>query len=250
MYCPKCGAQNPEGAQLCKSCSLVLAGTSTNIVNPDVKTSRLAITSLVLMIMGFFTAQLTAIPALIFGIIALIKIKKNAGRLKGKGMAIAGIIVPTIVMALLIALMPALAKVKVKAYRIVCGCNLNALGKSMMLYNNDYQGKFPTPEKWCDLTGEYTCGEGKFFRCRGADEGPCNYAMNENIEKLEKNAPADMVLLFETEGGWNQVGGRELVITANHEGDGCNVLFCDGHVEFVRSQDIDDLVWQISDVNN
>jgi prepilin-type processing-associated H-X9-DG protein len=53
-----------------------------------------------------------------------------------------------------------------------------------------------------------------------------------------------MVLLFETNPGWNQVGGPESLTTENHQNDGCNVLFVDGHVEFVKKQDVNRLHWK------
>ena len=65
MYCPKCGAENPDGAQLCSRCSWVLTSISTTAQNPNAKTSGLAITSLVLGILSIFTLFLTTIPAII-----------------------------------------------------------------------------------------------------------------------------------------------------------------------------------------
>ncbi|MFH1369948.1 MAG: H-X9-DG-CTERM domain-containing protein [Planctomycetota bacterium] len=47
------------------------------------------------------------------------------------------------------------------------------------------------------------------------------------------------MLLFETEDGWNQSGGLELLTNENHHGEGSNILFCDGHVEFVEANDSD-----------
>ncbi|MHC4747681.1 MAG: zinc-ribbon domain-containing protein, partial [Planctomycetota bacterium] len=38
MYCPKCGAENPEGAELCVSCSWVLSGMPSVGVNVEAKT--------------------------------------------------------------------------------------------------------------------------------------------------------------------------------------------------------------------
>ena len=83
----------------------------------------------------------------------------------------------------------------------------------------------------------------KEFTCPGAPQGPCNYAMNKNVEKLGMRAPPDMVVLFETHPGWNQSGGPEILSTENHNGDGCNVLFVDSHVQFVRTRDLKDLKW-------
>jgi len=141
-------------------------------------------------------------------------------------------------------MMPALVRVRQIAFRTVCAKNLEALGKAMLIYASDYDEKYPTPSKWCDLLIEHTDVTKKNLRCPGAPEGPCNYAMNKNIEKLNAGrAPPDMVLLFETHPGWNQTGGPEILTTDNHQGDGCNVLFMDLHVKFVKTEDLDDLRW-------
>ena len=70
--------------------------------------------------------------------------------------------------------------------------------------------------------------------------------MNEEVENLDPNvsAPPDMVLLFETPAGWNQVGGIDILTTDHHQGEGCNVLFMDSHVKFVKSSQIPELRWK------
>ena len=52
-------------------------------------------------------------------------------------------------------------------------------------------------------------------------------------------------MLFETVPGWNQVGGPDILTTENHRGEGCNIVFADGHTEFVRTEDIDSLKWTV-----
>ncbi|GAF68823.1 unnamed protein product [marine sediment metagenome] len=199
--------------------------------------------------LGFCTFFITAIPAIILGIIGLVKIGKSGGKLKGNGFAIAGIVVPTVsglfVLPMMLGIMmPALARVRQISFRMVCGTNMSALGKAMLIYSNDYDD-IPIPPKWCDLLIEHADVSPLMFRCKGATKGPCNYAMNKNIEKLDaERAPPDMVLLFETHPGWNQTGGPEILTTDNHQGDGCNVLFVDLHVEFVKTEDLDDLKWK------
>jgi len=224
MYCPKCGTKNPDSAKLCCSCGFFLPEVSVSASAPTVKTSGLAIASLVLGILSFFTLFLTAIPAIVFGIVALVKISKSSGQLKGSGLAIAGIAVPAAslpVIALLMGILtPALARVRQISFRMVCGTNLSGLGKAMLIYANDYDDKFPTPSKWCDLLIEHAEVTRETFRCKGAPKGPCNYAMNKNIEKLGISAPPDMVLLFETHACWNQAGGPEILTTDNHQGEG------------------------------
>jgi prepilin-type processing-associated H-X9-DG protein len=247
MYCPKCGTENADNAQVCKSCGLSLTGIATQAAGPA-KTSGLAIAALVCGILSVFTCLFTAIPAIVLGIVSLVKISNSAGRLKGTGMAIAGIVTPVAalpLMALLLGiLMPALARTRQIAFRMVCGTNLSGLSKAMMIYANDYDDQYPTPEKWCDLLIEYCEVAPQSFICKGAPEGPSNYALNENIAQLGISTQLDIVLLFETHPGWNQVGGPDILTTDNHQGDGCNVAFVDGHVEFVKTRDIPNLKWK------
>ncbi|MHC4309729.1 MAG: DUF4190 domain-containing protein, partial [Planctomycetota bacterium] len=58
---------------------------------PASKTSRLAIASLVLAILSPFTCYITAIPAIIMGIVVLVKIPQSRGQLKGTGLAISAV---------------------------------------------------------------------------------------------------------------------------------------------------------------
>jgi hypothetical protein len=140
-------------------------------------------------------------------------------------------------------LMPALGRVRQIAFRMVCGNNISQIGRAMLIYANEQDG-FPTTSKWCDLLIEHAEVDPSLFRCKGAFEGPCNYAMNKNVENFNLgNAPPEMVLLFETNPGWNQAGGPELLTTDNHQREGCNVLYVNGYIEFVKTQDLDKLKW-------
>ena len=55
--------------------------------------------------------------------------------------------------------------------------------------------------------------------------------------------PGDMVFLFESVPGWNQVGTIALLRTDRHEIRGSYILFVDGTIEFVKSDDIEQLNW-------
>lgn len=137
-----------------------------------------------------------------------------------------------------------------RAYRIVCHESLNSLCAAMQFYASDYDNKYPATDKWCDLLLQHKLiGENRFV-CRGAfkkgNKEPCHYAINPNCEP---NGLPDMVLLFETKGGWNQVGGPELLTFENHKGKGCNILFNDGHVEFVKPEKIEKLRWKDQEGN-
>ena len=102
MFCAKCGTQVEEGSRFCQKCGTpVDPAVQPTAVTPQptavpqpgsfqpvvaVKTSGMAIASLVLGILGI------SLLAIIFGIIAISQINKSNGLLTGKGMAIAGII--------------------------------------------------------------------------------------------------------------------------------------------------------------
>jgi len=64
--------------------------------------------------------------------------------MKKKGFTLVELLVVIAIIALLMGiLMPALAKVRQIAFRMVCGTNLSGIGKAMMLYANDYDDEFP-----------------------------------------------------------------------------------------------------------
>ena len=64
--------------------------------------------------------------------------------MKKKGFTLVELLVVIAIIALLMGiLMPALAKVRQIAFRMVCGTNLSGIGKAMMLYANDYEDELP-----------------------------------------------------------------------------------------------------------
>ncbi len=128
--------------------------------------------------------------------------------------------------------------------RVLCGNDLKSLGLNIFRYQIDHNDQLPDANKWCDLLIENIedlTKEDTTFRCPNDKTGPCSYALNPNCKS---NSPSDVVLLFESRGGWNQSGGPELLNTDNHEGKGCNILFYDGHVECIDAKDLKNLKWK------
>lgn len=157
MYCPKCGVENPDNAKICSSCSWVLTSTSTSAPNPDTKTSGLAIASFVLGILSVLFTIFTAIPAIILGIISLVKISRSAGRLKGKGFAIAGIAIPAAWLPLLTVLfIPAFINVRVMSEEVKQKAQFVTLDLALVAFKNDY-GDYPPSWALDDLNQSY-CG--------------------------------------------------------------------------------------------
>lgn len=127
MFCTKCGQPNSDEAVFCLHCGNSLTSTTatqsasasaggtaagfapaayppmpgTYVPAPDAKTDGKAVASLVCGILIFLFGILTGIPAVILGHISRSKIKKSMGHLKGEGMALAGLILGYMSVALI-----------------------------------------------------------------------------------------------------------------------------------------------------
>ena len=97
--------------------------------------------------------------------------------MKRKGFTLVELLVVIAIIAMLMGiLMPALARVRQIAYRMVCGTNLSAIGRAIMLYSNDYDEEYPRAgarsddarawastgvlEEWYNTDPENAIGEG------------------------------------------------------------------------------------------
>ncbi|HSS99901.1 MAG TPA: DUF4190 domain-containing protein [Terriglobales bacterium] len=98
MFCPKCGTAMAEGSYFCPQCGAENTPGATNataVATPAVpvgpqQTSGMAIGSLICGLVPFFI--LTPIAAIVLGHVSLSQIKRSAGRLKGTGIATAGLV--------------------------------------------------------------------------------------------------------------------------------------------------------------
>ena len=64
--------------------------------------------------------------------------------MRRKGFTLVELLVVIAIIALLMGiLMPALAKVRRVAYRMICGTNLAGIGKTMLIYSNDFEEEYP-----------------------------------------------------------------------------------------------------------
>lgn len=126
MFCNQCGKENPDNVLSCVHCGGPLAtaqpmyagqqpppygapqyGVPTPPAAPE--TSGKATASMVCGILSLVCfGCLTGIPAIILGHISKSEIKKSGGRLKGDGMATAGLILGYISIAIGLIIMPAI----------------------------------------------------------------------------------------------------------------------------------------------
>ncbi len=129
--------------------------------------------------------------------------KNNSG---GLFYTILGIIVIIVLLAslVLISLPPV-----PKPDWVMCAINISGLGKAIYLYRSDYDGQYPTADKWCDLLVMNYEVKLEYLVCKGSDAkiGESSYALNKNIAgKKSSEIPEDTVILFETNYGKNPLG--------------------------------------------
>jgi len=214
-------------------------------------TSGLAIASLVLGVLGILSCGITALVGLALGIVALVRINRSRGAQKGQGVAIAGVVVSAVFLLVLpvgaALLLPALAKAKSRAQNISCMSNLKQLALGAIMYANDQKDTLPPADRWGDALQKYVGSEAPFRCLSGAPEHRCHYGYNARLAGAElatlKN-PAQTVLFFEIEGGWNVSGGPEAMLSKSRHGKTFTVAFLDGHCESVGEARARQLQWE------
>lgn len=113
------------------------------------KTAGLATASLVLGILGMICILpvVGSLLAVIFAIVALIKISNSKGALRGQGQAIAGLILGgvSLLMIPILAgmLLPALASAREKARRVQCQINMRMIATACLQYASDHDSTLP-----------------------------------------------------------------------------------------------------------
>lgn len=214
---------------------------------PQVKTSGMAISSLVLGILGF--CGITAVLGLILGIAARVNIKKSGGRLKGGGLAIAGIVVSgfMLLISLLIMaglLLPALAKLKQNAQSSNCDNNARQVALAIRLYADENDGKCPPAVNWCDAILNNLPGP-ETFKCPQRPKEKSGFAFNAKLAgKTLSSIPPDTVLIFESSGAWNFTGGPEAIVARPPHGRSYVFGFADGNVRKISRDEMPQLRWE------
>jgi hypothetical protein len=212
----------------------------------EAKTSSMAITSLVLGILGL--CGITALVGLVLGIVALVKISRSGGRLSGQGLAIAGICVSGFMLFFSIPVMaammlPALARAKQRAETINCVNNMKQLALGVKLYAQSHNGQFPPAATWCDAI-QSSVSSPKVFQCPSDPGLRCAYAFNAKLDgKKENEIDPQTVLLFESDAGWNASGGPGELKPHKHSARTVSVALVNGAVMQIPRSQLSTLRW-------
>jgi type IV pilus assembly protein PilA len=180
MFCFKCGASMPEDSTVCPQCATPVQAAPTpppppqaSAPNPastsawlnvpaapsqyspqyppqaqqryqPAQTDGGAVASMVLGIASFALCLsfITGIPAIILGHISLSKIKKSMGRLKGEGMALAGLILGYISLPFILIVaaitIPNLLRAKISANEAAAASTVRSINTAQVTYSTTY----------------------------------------------------------------------------------------------------------------
>lgn len=146
MKCPACSAENADGIDRCQSCGSILSNTSpTNGAASPPRMSRLAVASAILGIVSLPTFIIGALPTLIIGLVAIARIDRSGGKLRGKGLAIVGVafsLVGVLNTLGFLVLAPTLRRVGERARAKACMVRLKEWGIVFRMYASDNNGNF------------------------------------------------------------------------------------------------------------
>ena len=126
----------------------------------------------------FLLEFLFLLLALFFAVLALRKIIRTRNNLPL--IVIPGVIMMTTMVLLAVWIYTLSTTPFTPAYRLVCGPNMKGLGMAILVYADDNDGKYPTPDKWCDLVIQAGKIPKENFRCPANRKARSTYAMNPN----------------------------------------------------------------------
>lgn len=139
-------------------------------------------------------------------------------------------------------LFPVFARAREAARTSSCQSNIKQLATAMHVYAADYDDALPPGDKWCDLL-QTKVATPEVYVCPNVSEMKCGYGLNSSIFQLrDVTAPDGVVMLYESDGGWNAYGPQGAMISVPRHGK-YNIAFVDGHVSGVYQTEVSYLKW-------
>jgi hypothetical protein len=108
----------------------------------------------------------------------------------------------------------AIARVVNERRNVECAGNMRLLLNAMVAYATDHNDVLPPAKRWSDALLPYVGGKRSAFACAAARNRTCSYAMNVaagGAKRSDIGNASHLVLLFESDTGWNAAGAIELI---------------------------------------
>jgi prepilin-type processing-associated H-X9-DG protein len=153
---------------------------------------------------------------------------------RGRGPLVAKVTLALVLLLVLLVavLLPMTGRARPGAVRIACAANLRGVGQSVAMYANAHGGAFPDTLEQAVATGYVP--DVRIFCCPGAKDTPATGG-TPAAEAADLVAGGHLSYAY-VGGGLTLAADRNTVIAyehaTNHEGQGGNVLFADGHAEW------------------
>ncbi len=193
--------------------------------------SGMAVAALVCSLVGLFLCPPLTLIGVVLGVIALVRSSREPRRYGGSGLAIGAICAGGVALLvwpfLLAILLPSFSRAREMSKRLVCAANMKGLHTSMQIYAQGAGGGYMDDMQVLIDTGQVTAQQ---FVCPSSGAVPGD--MRACYIYISGQTPADdprNVVLYEK--------------PENHADEGGNVLFLDGHVDYIRPYSrVDELV--------
>jgi predicted Zn finger-like uncharacterized protein/prepilin-type processing-associated H-X9-DG protein len=203
--------------------------------HPSGPTSGWATAALIFGILGFCLPIIGSLLGIIFGIVGISKTRES--RAGGRGMAVAGLVLGIVTLLAapiwIAILLPAVSRVREQNNRVKCAADMRTLAQAMLMYANANGDQYPDSLEGLLKTDPSLSPA--VFVCPSSDKTPPDNSSPQKFaadiasgqhtsyiylgKGLNVREPADTVLIYEP--------------LEDHAREGMNVLFGDGHVQFL-----------------
>jgi prepilin-type processing-associated H-X9-DG protein len=131
-------------------------------------------------------------------------------------------------------LLPSLNRARETANRVKCASNERLIGIAILVYSNENKGKYPPDVGALLLTQNITP---EVFTCPSSDNALSPGLRAKKLDEQAAWVNDNSSYVYVGAGMTNAAGANAVVLyekADNHENDGMNILFGDGHVEWLQ----------------